>query len=94
VTYHTRYRRPKESNLMFAIAENTVYLATQHPQNILGEAGADSLFRAAQQGSPHLAARLITQARETLARITEGERLPAPAAGIPLDLVTDLHPVM
>jgi hypothetical protein len=79
---------------MFAIAENTLYLAKKHPQDMVLEAGTDSLFHAAQQGSSHLAAQLIIQARATLARITEGERLPAVAARIPLELVTDLHPVM
>jgi hypothetical protein len=79
---------------MFVIPENSLYLATQHPQDMLRDTETDHLFRAAQQGSPHLAARLIAQARATLARITLGEQLLAPEAGIPLGLVTDLHPVM
>jgi hypothetical protein len=79
---------------MFMTPENALYLAKQHTQDLLREAEQDRLIRAAQQGSPHLAAWLIARARATLERITQGEHLPAPKGGIPVEPVTDLHPVM
>jgi hypothetical protein len=54
----------------------------------------NALYLAKQHGKPNLAARLIVQAWETLARITQGEQFPAPEAGKPVEMVTNLHPVV
>jgi hypothetical protein len=79
---------------MFMTPENALNLGKQHAQDMLREAETDRLFLAAQQGTPSLAARLIAQAQATLERITQGEHRLAPESGKPVEMVTDLHPVV